>query len=135
MALAAFVLVLVLAAAGCGDDDDEQAAAPPQPQGQTELVVRVDRDGESGPMQPREAQVRCDGAGGSPACAALADLKAADFEPVPGDVACTQQYGGPETAQVTGTLRGEPIDATFSRTDGCEITRWDQVSGLLDAAG
>ena len=135
MVIAALLIVLALAAAGCGSDDDEQAAAPPQPQGQTELVVRVDIDGESGPQQPREAEVNCNGAGGSPACAAAADLKAADFEATPGDVACTQQYGGPETAQVTGTLRGEAIDATFSRTDGCEITRWDQVSGLLEAAG
>src|ERR687895_2369192 len=135
MVLGALILLLVLAAAGCGSDDDGQAAAPPQPQGQTELVVVVDIDGDAGPQQPREAEVRCDGAGGSPACAAAADLKAADFDATPGDVACTQQYGGPETAQVTGTLRGEQIDATFSRTDGCEITRWEQVSGLLEAAG
>jgi len=135
MVLGALVLVLVLAAVGCGSDDDERTAAPPPQQGGTELVVQVDRDGESGPMQPREAQVSCDGAGGSAACAAAADLEPADFEPTPGDVACTQLYGGPETAQVTGTLQGEPIDATFSRTDGCEITRWDQVAGLLDAAG
>jgi hypothetical protein len=137
MVIAALLIVLALTAAGCGSDNDEQAAAPPpaQQQNGTDLTVVVDRDGESGPMQPREAQVQCDGAGGSAACAAAADLEPADFEPTPGDVACTQLYGGPETAQVTGTLRGEPIDATFSRSDGCEITRWDQVSKLLDAAG
>jgi hypothetical protein len=134
MTLVALLFVLVLAAAGCGSDDDEQAAAPPA-QAETALVVRVDLDGESGPQQQREAEVRCTGAGGSPACAAAADLKPADFAPVPGDVACTQQYGGPQTAHVTGTLRGENVDARFSRTDGCEITRWEQVSGLLEAAG
>ena len=138
MVIAALVIVLALTTAGCGSDsaDERAAAPPPQQQGDgTDLVVVVDRDGEDGPMQPREAQVTCDGAGGSPACAAVADLEPADFEPTPDDVACTPQFGGPETAQVTGTLNGEPIDATFSRSDGCEITRWDQVSGLLDAAG
>jgi hypothetical protein len=136
MLIAALLLVLALAATGCGsdDNDDERPAAPPSA-AETALVVSVDRDGESGPMQPREAEVRCASGDGSPECAAAADLNTGDFEPVPGDVACTQQYGGPETATVTGTLRGEQVDATFSRTDGCEITRWDQVSGLLEAAG
>jgi hypothetical protein len=136
MVIAAFLVVLALAAAGCGSDgdDDERAAAPPSP-AETALVVRVDRDGASGPKPQREAEVNCSATDSSPACTAAANLKATDFEPTPGDVACTQLYGGPETAQVTGTLRGEPIDASFSRTDGCEITRWDQVSGLLEAAG
>ncbi len=41
----------------------------------------------------------------------MADLDAAVFEPTPRDTACTQQFGGPEKATVTGTFRGEPIDA------------------------
>jgi hypothetical protein len=57
------------------------------------------------------------------------------FEPVSGMTACTQQYGGPETATVKGTLHGEPIDAKFSRVNGCEIARWEEVAPLLEAAG
>lgn len=38
---------------------------------------------------------------------------------------CTEQYGGPERASVSGTLDGTNIDVNFSRTDGCEIARWD----------
>jgi hypothetical protein len=127
------VLLLCLLAAGCGGDDgdDERAAAPPSRAG-TALVVRVDEDGASGPEPQREAEVRCSATDSSPPCAAAADLKPADFAPVPGDVACTQQYGGPETARVTGTLRGEPIDARFSREQGCEIARWDSVVAVLD---
>jgi hypothetical protein len=53
---------------------------------------------------------------------------------VAADVACTLQHGGPDTARVTGTLRGETIDARFSLVNGCEISRWERVSGLLDAA-
>jgi len=44
---------------------------------------------------------------------------------------CTQLYGGPQTASIRGTLRGEPVDARFSRTDGCQIARWEQVGDLL----
>ena len=57
------------------------------------------------------------------------------FEPTPGNVACTQQYGGPETATVKGTLRGEAVSAEFSRVNGCEIARWQDAAPLLGAAG
>ena len=57
------------------------------------------------------------------------------FEPTPGNVACTQQYGGPQTATVEGTLRGDPVSAEFSRVNGCEIARWRDAAPLLDAAG
>ena len=47
------------------------------------------------------------------------------------DTACTQIFGGPETATIKGTIRGEPVDAKFSRSDGCEIERWKRVEPLL----
>jgi hypothetical protein len=56
------------------------------------------------------------------------------FEPTPGNVACTQQYGGPETAKVTGTFKGEEVDAGFGRQNGCEIARWEDAAPLLEAA-
>jgi len=57
------------------------------------------------------------------------------FQPVPGNMACTQQYGGPETATVTGTFKGEHVDAKFSRVNGCEIERWEAAKPLFEAAG
>lgn len=45
-------------------------------------------------------------------------------------MACTQQYGGPEVATVTGTVGETKIDATFSREDGCAIARFDEASPL-----
>lgn len=48
----------------------------------------------------------------------------------PEQEACTEIYGGPETAHVTGTIDRTPVDASFSRTDGCEIRRWDAVVAL-----
>jgi hypothetical protein len=44
---------------------------------------------------------------------------------------CTQIYGGPEEAEVVGTLNGEQVNATFSRQNGCEIDRWMRMAGIL----
>lgn len=45
--------------------------------------------------------------------------------------ACTQQYGGPQRAQVSGTLNGRPVDESFSKRDGCEIHRWLALEALF----
>ncbi|MEV7993193.1 SSI family serine proteinase inhibitor [Streptomyces sp. NPDC086077] len=88
-------------------------------------------------------EVRCHPSGGSHpdadgACQALEretrwgrDV----FAPVPRDTMCTMQYGGPATARVTGTWAGRPVDATFDRSNGCEIARWDRLEPLLPDAG
>ncbi|HEY6694331.1 MAG TPA: SSI family serine proteinase inhibitor [Solirubrobacteraceae bacterium] len=120
--------------AGCGDDDEQAAAPTPSGGSLAELTVTVDKDGDGG-AAAKTADVSCDAAGDSQACAALDAMKADTFEATPSDVACTQQYGGPETATVKGTLRGKTIDASFSRTNGCEISRWNAAKDLLGAAG
>lgn len=53
------------------------------------------------------------------------------FAPVPDGTICTMQYGGDATAHVTGTWGGRPVDATYSRSDGCQIARWDRLVPLL----
>lgn len=68
------------------------------------------------------------------ACRALEGMKS-PFAPVPPGTPCTEIYGGPQTATVTGTFRGEPVDTKFSRTDGCQIARWDRHVALLVEAG
>jgi hypothetical protein len=120
--------------AGCGDDDEQAAAPTPSGGSLAELTVTVDKDGDGG-AAAKTTDVSCDAAGDSPACAALDAMKADAFEATPSDVACTQQYGGPETATVKGTLRGKMIDASFSRTNGCEISRWNAAKDLLGAPG
>ncbi|MFC5633855.1 SSI family serine proteinase inhibitor [Streptomyces bullii] len=57
------------------------------------------------------------------------------FAPVPEGSVCTMQYGGPATAHVTGTWAGRPVDATYARGDGCEISRWDRLVPLLPDLG
>jgi hypothetical protein len=54
------------------------------------------------------------------------------FFPKPGPPRlCTQQYGGPQVAVVTGSFHGRTVTARFQRTDGCEIVRWKAMAALL----
>lgn len=69
------------------------------------------------------------------ACDQLNQLGQEAFAEPPQDTMCTQQYGGPQTATITGTLGGEPVNANFKATDGCQISRWQSLSELLGAAG
>ena len=56
------------------------------------------------------------------------------FAPVPRGIACTQIFGGPQVAVVTGTFRGRRLRATFTRRDGCEVARWEAVRFLFPVA-
>jgi hypothetical protein len=44
---------------------------------------------------------------------------------------CTQIYGGPQEALVTGTFGGRRVWARFSRRNGCEIARWNRIAFLF----
>lgn len=70
------------------------------------------------------------------ACEAVKRLGAAFFnaQPDPNRM-CTQQYGGPQTATVKGTVDGHRVYASFSATDGCEIARWNALEAILGTAG
>lgn len=57
------------------------------------------------------------------------------FAQVPEGELCTMRYGGPATAHVTGTWGGRPVDATYDRSNGCEIARWDRFMPLLPDLG
>ena len=49
--------------------------------------------------------------------------------------ACTEQYGGPQKATVTGIVDGTPLDVTFARTNGCEISAWNAAQTILGSSG
>ena len=104
----------LLVLAGCGGDD-ERAAAPADHATHLEVVVFPE-----GPDGPKREEV-----------VTSTDLRPKDFAPTDPMTACTDIFGGPATATVKGTLRGEEIDASFSRENGCEIGRWDRVESLL----
>ncbi|AQU67743.1 SSI family serine proteinase inhibitor [Streptomyces niveus] len=87
-------------------------------------------------------ELKCGPTGGThpearSACARLDELAGEGkdpFTPVPEGQMCTMQMGGPATARVTGTWQGRSIDATFSRKNGCEISRWQNLVPVLPAA-
>ncbi|WP_459793521.1 subtilase-type protease inhibitor [Arthrobacter sp. AD-310] len=70
------------------------------------------------------------------ACAALKNNAALLSPAKPGtDQACTEQYGGPQRATVSGVVDAVPVEAEFARTNGCEISAWDAAKDVLGAAG
>ncbi|MGB8944387.1 MAG: SSI family serine proteinase inhibitor [Streptomyces sp.] len=56
------------------------------------------------------------------------------FAPTPPGANCTMQYGGPATARITGRWHGRPVDATYNRSNGCEISRWNKLVPVLPDA-
>jgi hypothetical protein len=53
----------------------------------------------------------------------------------PKGISCTQQYGGPEVATVTGEVNGTPVETSFALRDGCQIGAWNAAKDILGAAG
>lgn len=121
---------------GCGSEssDDPPAAGgtAPEPPA-TALTITFWPEGRSG--DAFEAELTCDPDGGThpapaEACKALR-FNADALAPLPPDSICTQIYGGAQEAEISGTLDGEQIDATFSRQNGCEIDRWDRLASVI----
>jgi hypothetical protein len=100
----------------------------------TSLRVSYWEDGSGAPDSVW--MLRCSPAGGSfarpaRACKKLAAGGAKLFASFPPDTVCTEIYGGPQRARVVGTVAGKRVWTTFTRTNGCEISRWARVSPWL----
>ncbi|MFF1254085.1 SSI family serine proteinase inhibitor [Pseudarthrobacter sp. NPDC058329] len=121
----------------------EPAAPPSGPgQGNAELVITIVPS--PGEPEVHHTLVCVDGApdaesnhpAADAACAALKENAALlSPAPRPADQVCTEQYGGPQEATVTGAVDGVPVDTGFSRINGCEISAWDAAKDVLGAAG
>ncbi len=132
------LLLLPLLLLACGTDDAAGScdALVPTAGPVGDLVVEQDA-GDGSP--PRRWPLVCgdpvgtDGSDHPAAEAACAHLVEMDdpFRPLDPDAMCTQQFGGPQTAVVTGTWLGEPVDLRLSRSDGCAISQWDSLGPLL----
>jgi hypothetical protein len=68
-------------------------------------------------------------------CAAIAKQGIRLFAPVPANMMCSQIYGGPQTATIAGTVNGRRMNSTFSRTDGCQVARWNRAKVLFTFPG
>ncbi|MBN9099540.1 MULTISPECIES: SSI family serine proteinase inhibitor [unclassified Pseudonocardia] len=126
MRFTAALLLAALVLAACGSTARERSAS--------RLTVTVVDDVGAA---PRTWTLTCDPPGGdhpqpAAACAAV-DAAGDPFAPKPADVACTEIYGGPQTATIVGTWRGTPVNAGYERTDGCEINRWNTLAAVFGA--
>ena len=117
--------------AGCGDGGDDGDSAPSQ--SRTELDITVWPNGRSG--NKAEATLRCSPPGGTlpdpeESCKRLDSMERPFVRPS-GQHVCTEIYGGPAVAEILGTVDGKEVNATFARTDGCEIALWDRHQFLF----
>lgn len=124
----ALLVVLVLVVAGCGGGSTTHETT-------TNLTITYWPDGKGkGPQQ--HFNLSCDPAVGNVAdpIVACADLKGparAALDPTPLSAMCTELYGGPAEATIVGTVDGDVVNARLSRSNGCEISRWQELSALL----
>ncbi|MBC9714043.1 hypothetical protein H9Y04_15875 [Streptomyces sp. TRM66268-LWL] len=143
-ALAALAAVAVAPTVAHADEPPAHALPEPQPDVLT-ITSGATTSGAGSTMPYETYELSClpdgSGGGGHPqadeACARLDALAAEGrdpFAPVPADAMCTMQYGGPETARITGTWRGQQVTADFDRRNGCEIGRWNQLVPVLPEA-
>ena len=119
------------AAEGGGTAPSSSAAGGTAP-GEDTLTITVDPGDGS---EPATYTLSCAPVGGTlpDATAVCAHLQQLDqpFAPVPDDAMCSQQYGGAQTARVSGRWHGQDVDLQLSRTDGCRISQWDDLGPLL----
>jgi hypothetical protein len=122
--------------AGASSPSASSSSSPGPTPGGTELIIVAD-DGHGSRTTWR---LTCDPPGGNhpnvtAACEALAKNGERALPPVPKNLSCTQVYGGDQTATVSGTWRGKPVNSRFSLVNGCEISRWKALVGLLPPVG
>jgi len=130
----ALVTCVVAAVVGCG----AVAAAPIAEPALTDLKITVwpqGRDnGDSDTYTLKCSPARGTLTRAAAACTELLRISR-PFRPVPPDAVCTDQYGGPQQALVTGKFKGDGVWARFSATNGCQIARAKRVSFLLPGFG
>lgn len=143
------VTILALALAACGSGTDEpipvepdggigDGAGPPLGAGaDVDLEISVDHP----EIDAYAYRVTCDGdtatiegaesIDAALACARLAQESVRErlVEGPPPDRVCTQVYGGPDTAAISGSIDGRVVDTFIDRTNGCGIAEWDGLLG------
>jgi hypothetical protein len=113
------------------------AADAASPASSTALRIAYFADGRK-PETRVVWTLRCGPVGGTlprpaAACRELARRGWQTLRPVPADTACTEIYGGPQIAIVTGVIGGRRIWVKLRRDNGCEIDRWNRNAFLVPA--
>lgn len=130
------IIALFLAGAllaGCGAEEPDRLVPPTEPKAELHITVWPQGPGNGDPL---EYSLLCAPPAGThpdpPAgCAALEAAGSDAFKPTPADMGCTMIYGGPQVAELTGTLEGRVLEARLVRSDGCAIARWDALKTVV----
>lgn len=125
--------VVVVAGFGCGSASSapsEGAAAEPA----TSLTISFWAEGRD-ESEAKRWTLRCGPIGGThtrraAACSRLASMQK-PFVAQPKGQLCTQIYGGPEQALITGKHRGQRVWTALGLSDGCQIARFQQLAFLV----
>ena len=133
MRIAVVIALLGIVGCGAGGTSPEAGSA-----GATELRISYWAQGQSSAIT-KKWTLRCAPAGGTlpqaaAACQRLSGMQN-PFAPIPRDAVCTDQYGGPQVALVTGTFRGRALWTKLQRRNGCEIARFKRLGFLVPAFG
>lgn len=137
-----WLLAIALILAACGDTETnsdgnstvDDPIGGPYPVADLSIVVEhPDREtieyrltclGDTATITPEDVDVD-----EQAACLTLAnpDVVSRLVEGPPTDQVCTEQYGGPDVATISGTIDDQPVDTTVDRTDGCGISDWEEL--------
>jgi hypothetical protein len=138
-ALVVVVSVIVVALGGCGGGSS--SSSTPSSSRTTRLVIDAETGPSEGLLHTSRATLHCDGSatatgflsGQADAACALVHQGAVQHvrSEQHDNRVCSQIYGGPQRATITGTIDGEPVRLTVTRTDGCGTADWQTLEPLL----
>ncbi|UJA21551.1 hypothetical protein HJD18_15905 [Thermoleophilia bacterium SCSIO 60948] len=126
----AAVALSTVALLGCGSEEGGDASGGGEPE--TMLAFELQPKGENGPTERAELSCPATDSEDEAACAALGKVPDSAIDPLPTNAVCTQQFGGEDLLNVTGTLDGRDINVDLSRADGCEIDRFEDWLPVLE---
>jgi hypothetical protein len=123
----------------CGGSDDKSGDGDGKSRDAGSAQVRLAIEAQDGRGAVKRAQLVCAGGevtarGLAPdrnLCATARNLAPFLSAKPAADRVCTQIYGGPETARISGQIEGRRIERRFSRSDGCRVADWDRAQPLI----
>lgn len=134
--------IAVLALAGCGPIDDD---SEPQPVAGGPVDIKLTVSADLGGGFTRQGTLECGNRplgsgflGGSgkatEACKLMAlsgDARKRLLLGPERDRVCTEEYGGPQTATISGVIDKQAISTAVDRANGCGIADWDLLEPLI----
>ena len=125
----ALLIAALVAAVGCGASQGAAVATP-----ETQLTISYWPAGR-GTSEAKTYTLRCNPDGGTvPRAAAVCDkldTLTRAFAPTRRFVVCTDQYGGPQQALITGLHKGNRVWTVIGMRNGCEIARAKRLAFLV----